>query len=151
LSYQPTFIITSKNNIIEVAMAQNFTDAVNQALQTAFNEAQKRQNTEVSDNHLLYAFLEDPEGYFYSFLSHLNTRPETLLEEVRKNLERQPTYSSPSPQPPGTSRSLQSRIADAQNIAQQWNDSYTSTTFFYLIGKIATNPFLLGKSNQELL
>jgi ATP-dependent Clp protease ATP-binding subunit ClpB len=38
-------------------MNQNFTEAVLHTFQTAFNDAQKRKNTEVTENHLLYALL----------------------------------------------------------------------------------------------
>lgn len=111
-------------------MAQNFTDAVTTALQTAFANAQNRQNTEVTDNHLLEAFLEEPEGYFTSILTNLETQPHTLLQEVQQHLNKQPTYSSTAPQPPGTARNLQSRIVDAESLAKKWNDTYTSSDHF---------------------
>ena len=60
-------------------MAQNFTDRVTQALQQAFKDAERRKNREVSDNHLLYAFLEDPKGYFYTVLSYLNGKSDANL------------------------------------------------------------------------
>jgi len=113
-------------------MSPNFTDAVTNALQQAFAEAQKRQHTEVTENHLLAAFLEDPEGYFISVLDNLNTDPRALLQEVAQYLDKLPTFSGTSPQPPTTSRNLQSRIADAQNIAQQWKDSYVSSDHFLI-------------------
>lgn len=112
-------------------MPQNFTDAVNNALQFAFADAQKRQHTEVTENHLLLGFLEDPEGYFNSILTNLNAPPSSLLADVQRNLAKLPTYSGP-PQPPNPSRNLQSRITDAQNIAQQWNDTYTSSDHFLI-------------------
>lgn len=110
-------------------MAQNFTEAVTTAIEQAFADAQRRQNPEVTENHLLLAFLQDPQGYFTSILSNLNTHPDVLIEEVGKNLEKLPTYSGQA-QPPNVSRNLQSRIADAQNIAQKWKDSYTSSDHF---------------------
>ncbi len=113
-------------------MAQNFTEAVTEAIQTAFNEAQKLKNTEVSDNHLLYGFLAQPDGYFPSVLSQLNGNPNTLLEEIKSTLSRLPTFTGTSLESPGTARNLQSRIADAQNVAQQWKDSYTSSDHFLL-------------------
>jgi ATP-dependent Clp protease ATP-binding subunit ClpB len=111
-------------------MNPNFTDAVTNALQTAFSEAQKRQNTEVTDDHLLYAFLLDPQGYFNSILTNLKTDPKSLLDDVQRKIDRLPTFSSAQAQPPATARNLQSRIADAQSIAQKWNDSYTSSDHF---------------------
>jgi len=111
-------------------MAQNFTDAVTQALQQAFVEAQKRNNTEVTENHLLLSFLEDPEGYLNSILESLNANPVDLSEQVRRSLDKLPKYSGTTAQPPATSRNLQSRIADAQNVAQKWNDTYTGSDHF---------------------
>lgn len=113
-------------------MPQNFTEAVTTALQEAFTNAQNRNSTEVTDNDLLKAFLEDPKGYFNSLLTHLNADPKSLLDDVQRQINRQPTFSSSSPQAPQTSRSLQMRIADAQNIAQKMNDTYTSSDHFLL-------------------
>lgn len=113
-------------------MAQNFTDAVTNALQLAFSEAQNRKNTEVTENHLLYAFLEDPQGYFNSILTNLNADPQSLHDDTQRYLDKLPTYSGTSSEPPSTSRNLQSRIADAQAIAQKWNDSYVSSDHFLI-------------------
>lgn len=110
-------------------MTHNLTDAVAETLQQAFSEAQKRRNTEVTENHLLLAFLEDPKGYFTSILSHLNATPHALVEEVQKNLDHQATYSG-APQAPEAGRTLQTRINDAQHIATDWKDSYTSSDHF---------------------
>lgn len=128
-------------------MDQNFTEAVTNALQEAFSEAQRRNNTEVTENHLLYAFLSEPEGYFNSILNHLNASPQTLLKEVQQSLSKLPTYSGTA-QPPATARNLQSRIADAQNIAKKFNDSYTSSDHFLLsYWKNGGEPFANWKRN----
>lgn len=113
-----------------MAHSQNFTDAVTSALETAFANAQARKNTEVTENNLLLAFLEEPEGYFTSILTNLGTNPQELLIEVQNNLSRQPTFSGDTSQPPAAARNLQSRIADAQSLAQKWNDTYTSSDHF---------------------
>lgn len=112
-------------------MPQNFTEAVTTAIESAFKEAQRMNNTEVTENHLLQAFLEDPEGYFYSILNNMNTQPQVLLSEVKRNLSKVPTFSGGS-QTPTVARNLQSRIAEAQAIAQQWNDTYTGSDHFLL-------------------
>jgi ATP-dependent Clp protease ATP-binding subunit ClpB len=113
-------------------MNPNFTDAVTNALQQAFSDAQERKNTEVTENHLLLAFLQDPAGYFHTILSNLNADPNSLLQKVQQVLNQQPTYSGTTLQPPATARNLQSRIADAQSIAQKWNDSYISSDHFLM-------------------
>lgn len=110
-------------------MTPNFTDAVNTALQQAFSEAQSRKNTEVTENHLLWAFLSDHQGYFYSVLEKLDTDPAALFREVSTHLDRIPTYSGAAQQP-HAGRSLQERIAAAQNFAKLWKDSYVSSDHF---------------------
>lgn len=128
-----------------------FTDSVTEALQSAFAEAQRRNQTEVTENHLLWAFLQDPQGYFNSILSNLGTKPQTLLREVEHNLEHLPTFSGSSAQPPNAARSLQSRIADAQNIAKSWNDSYTSSDHFLVsYWKNGGEPFASWKKLSKL-
>lgn len=110
-------------------MSQNFTDSVANALQQAFSDAQQRQNTEVTDDHLLLSFITEPEGYFNSILTNLGTQPSGMIKQLEHDVGRLPTFSGP-PQPPQTARNLQSRIADAQAIANKWNDKYVSSDHF---------------------
>lgn len=128
-----------------------FTDSVTDALQAAFAEAQKRNQTEVTENHLLWAFLQNPQGYFNSILSNLGTKPQTLLREVQLNLEHLPTFAGAGAQPPAAARSLQSRIADAQNIAKEWKDTYTSSDHFLIsYWKNGGDPFATWKKGSKL-
>lgn len=113
-------------------MNQNFTDSVSQALQQAFIEAQRRKNTEVSENHLLWAFLKEPQGYFNSILSGLDLQPDTLNDLVIANLDKLPTLTEPTSEPPPASRSLHGRITDAQQISAHWKDTYTSSDHFLM-------------------
>lgn len=132
-------------------MEQKFTDSVTNALQEAFAEAQKRNQTEITENHLLHAFLRESEGYFSSLLTGLGANVQTLEREVHNNLNRQPTYSGSSTQPPTAARNLQARIADAQNIAKSWDDSYTGSDHFLLsYWKGAGEPFSTWKANSGI-
>lgn len=127
-------------------MNPNFTDTVAEALQRAFATAQGHKSTEVTENNLLLAFLDEPQGYFNGILSALGSTPDTLKHKVIEAVKKQPTFSGGSPQPPTTSRSLQSRIADAQSIAQQWKDSYLSSDHFLLAyWKNGGDPFAQWK------
>lgn len=112
-----------------MAMTPNFTDAVNTTIQQAFAEAMARKNTEVTENHLLWAFLSDRQGYFHTLLERLNTDPAGLLRSVSSHLDKLPTYSGAAGQP-AAARSLQERIAAAQNFAKMWKDSYVSSDHF---------------------
>ena len=128
-----------------------FTDSVTEALQAAFSEAQRRQQTEVTENHLLWAFLKNPQDYFYSILNNLNTHPQHLLKEVEQALTHLPTFSGTEAQPPSAARSLQVRIADAQAIAQSWKDSYTSADHFLIsYWKNGGDPFAKWKKTLPL-
>ena len=139
------------NSICENFMEYQFTDSVTNALQTAFAEAQKRHQTEITENHLLFAFLIDREGYFNSILTNLGASPESLLKEVELNLDRLPTFTGASSQPPSPSRSLQSRIADAQSIAQSWKDTYTGSDHFLVsYWKNGGEPFVSWKKNTPI-
>jgi ATP-dependent Clp protease ATP-binding subunit ClpB len=131
-------------------MAQNFTDAVTEALQSAFSEAQKRHHTEVTENHLLYAFLGEKEGYFQSLLSNLNTQPSQLLQEVIHQLNTLATYSGAA-ESPAPSRSLQGRLTDAQNIANEWKDTYVSSDHFLMsYWKNGGDPFASWKKRYQI-
>lgn len=132
-------------------MAQNFTDAVTQALQEAFRIAQDKKNSEVTENHLLQAFLNDPDGFFFTFLLNANCNPESLITKVSEDLKRLPTLMGDSQTPPPPSRSLSGRIADAQSIAEKWNDSYTSSDHFLLsYWKGGGEPFASWKNQTGI-
>lgn len=119
----------------------NFTDSVAQALQNAVNDAQERHNTEVTENHLLLAFLQEPEGYFNSLLKSLDASPAPLIPKIEQDLSRLATYSGATQQPTAA-RSLQNRIAEAQSIAKKWDDSYVSSDHFLVAyWKNAGEPF----------
>jgi ATP-dependent Clp protease ATP-binding subunit ClpB len=113
-------------------MAQNFTDAVASVIQEAFSDAQSRRNPEVTENHLLLAFLEDPKGYFQSLLNNLNAQPNLLRDRLEDSLQRLPIFEGGTSEAPHVSRNLQGRIADAEQIAKQWKDSYIGSDHFLL-------------------
>ena len=132
-------------------MNPNFTDAVSQALQQAFTEAQRRNNTEVSENHLLWAFLTDPNGYFSNILMALKLDPSVLMEQVIATLDKLPTLTQPTSEPPPASRSLHARITDAQQIAAQWKDSYISSDHFLIsYWKNGGAPFSTWKNQTNV-
>ncbi len=132
-------------------MEQHFTEAVASALQDAFADAQQRNNPEVSDNHLLLAFLKDPQGYFSSILTHMKANPDSLIHELQNELNSQATYADVTVQQPKPSRTLQGRITDAQNIAKTWKDSYTSSDHFLVsYWKQGSDPFNKWKNSTGI-
>lgn len=128
-----------------------FTDSVTEAIQAAFAEAQQKNQTEVTENHLLWAFLQNPQGYFNSILTNLGANTKLLLREVEESLDHLPTFSGGQAQTPNPSRSLQGRITDAQNIAKEWKDSYTSSDHFLIsYWKNGGDPFATWKKSTHL-
>jgi ATP-dependent Clp protease ATP-binding subunit ClpB len=132
-------------------MNYNFTDAVTNALQSAFTEAEAKHQTEVTENHLLEAFLKEKEGYFISVLTNLGTDPALLLSQVQKKLKQTPTFSGTEVQAPNTTRALQNRISEAYSIAQSFKDSYISSDHFLLsYWKDAGEPFKSWEESSNL-
>lgn len=132
-------------------MAQNFTDSVTTALEKGVQDAQRRKNTEVTENHLLKGFLDEPDGLFLNILNGLGAHTAELLPAVDKELGRLPTYSGDQVESPGGSRSLQGRITDAQAIAQKMKDSYTSSDHFLLsYWKNGGEPFASWRQKSQI-
>lgn len=132
-------------------MAENFTDAVAEVIQDSFKDAEKRRNTEVTENHLLSQFLKNPDDYFSAILSNLKANPSRLIEEVQKSLNHLPTLSSPSSNPPSPARNTINRIHEAQEIAKQWNDTYTSSDHFLVAyWKNGGEPFVSWKNQSGI-
>ncbi|MCB1113700.1 MAG: ATP-dependent chaperone ClpB [Chlamydiia bacterium] len=130
-------------------MAQNFTESVQKAIEDAFSIAQQNKQSEVTENHLLKAFLNDPEGYFCSLLSNLNGDPMKLLQETEQEIAKLPTLSNPQPPQPG--RSLQNRIQEAEQIMKSWNDTYVSSDHILLaFWKNGGAPFDQWKKTTNL-
>jgi ATP-dependent Clp protease ATP-binding subunit ClpB len=131
-------------------MAPQFTESVRDAIERAFNDAQKHHHTEVNENHLLYAFLKDSQGYFWTLSSSFNLKPELLIPQLEEALKRVATFSG-DPQEPSISSQLQNRMADAQSIAKKWNDSYISSDhFYYVLWQSAGDPFATWKKSANL-
>lgn len=129
---------------------ENYSEAVQNALQTAFEKAHSDQNPEVTENHLLFSFLEDPAGYFNSLLTELNCSPEALAKDVVRSLGGLPTYTEGGGEPKAA-RNLQNRLIDAKNFAKELGDEYISSDHFLLsFWKGAEEPFKSWKSKSGI-
>lgn len=128
---------------------QNFSEAVQEAIAEAFQKAQSKRNTEVTDNHLLSSFLEDQSGYFHTILEDLKVNPKTLMREVSSAIDHLPTFSDGGePQP---SRAFQNRVGDAQSFAKEFDDSYVSSDHFLLaFWKGGSEPFNKWKESSGI-
>lgn len=112
-------------------MAPQFTEAVTQAIEEAFQHAQANKHTEIGDNHLLRALLIEANGYFANICQVVGMDPSLLLKQVESTLQEQPTYAGAS-QPPQVSLGLQQKIQEADRIAKSLNDTYISSDHLFL-------------------
>ena len=130
-------------------MEANFSDAAMKAIQESFLMAEKHNHTQITENHLLCAFLEDKGGFFYTILEELKLPLEPLLHQAFDALEHLPKFvESGKPQP---SSNFQSRITDAQAFAKEFNDSYISGDHFLLsFWKGAAEPFKSWREKSKI-
>ncbi len=128
----------------------DYSEAVQKALEGAFQIAQTRKNTEVSENHLLLSFLEDHQGYFNILLNELKADPALLKAQVEQALTKLPTFSGEGGEPQAA-RSLQSRVGEAQNFAKEMKDTYVSSDHFLLsFWQGAAEPFASWKKQTGI-
>lgn len=131
-------------------MAQNFSDSLAGALEGALRIAREKNQSEVSENHLLWALLEDGEGYFVTILSELKGDSGQLMERVKEAVERLPVYTEGGAMP-RPSRSFQERVVEAEKFAKEWKDSYISSDHMLLsFWKGAGEPFKSWKEQCNL-
>lgn len=131
-------------------MSPQFTESVQQALEAALAYAQENDHTEVGENHLLLALLEDPQGYFTTLATSLKLKPETLVSKLKETLKKAPKFSGGS-QAPSISMQLQQRVVEAQGLAKKWNDDYISSDhLFYVFCQSAGEPFAGWKGSVQL-
>ena len=127
-----------------------YSEAVQKALEGAFQIAQGKRNTEVTENHFLLSFLEDQQGYFNTLLNELKADPAALKRQVEQSLSQLPTFSGEGGEPQAA-RSLQSRVGEAQNFAKEMQDTYVSSDHFLLsFWKGAGEPFAAWKKQTGL-
>lgn len=131
-------------------MPPQFTETVVQAIEQAFQEAQAHHHTEVTENHLLQALFSDPQGYFQTFTTTLNLNAQELLDQLGSCLKQVPSFAD-KPEQPALGPTLQSRIAEAQNLAKKWNDDYISSDHLFLtFWQHAGDPFASWKKKSRL-
>ncbi len=112
-------------------MAPQFTEAVTQAIEDAFQFAQSQSHVEVNENHLLRSLLLDAEGYFASLCKALQLDPNILLNQIESTLRAIPTYEGAA-QAPQVAAGLQQKLQDADRIAKAWNDAYVGSDHLLL-------------------
>ncbi len=131
-------------------MPQQFTESVATAIQEAFRIAEESHHAEVYDLHLLYALLQDKEGYFCSIIKALKASPEALEKRVLEAIQKLPSLEG-SGQRPQVNRSLEQRLREAEDIAKSWNDTHISADHLFMaFVKYAKDHFSSWKEQANI-
>ena len=134
----------------EGVMPQQFTEAVAECLQEAFRLAEEKLHAEVYDIHLLYALLQDKNGYFRTIVSALGAPVKPLEEAVDEKLKELPVIEGSSGRP-NVNRSLEQRLREAEAIAKEWKDTHVSSdTLFMAYVRYAQEPFSSWKQKEGI-
>jgi ATP-dependent Clp protease ATP-binding subunit ClpB len=95
--------------------------------------ASERGNTEVSQLHLLYALMAQPDGLIGSILSATGTDTNAMLSDVERELSSLPTYSGGgTPEQVYVSGSLNNALNEAEKRAKSMDDQYVSVEHLFL-------------------
>ncbi|PID57632.1 ATP-dependent chaperone ClpB [candidate division KSB3 bacterium] len=103
-----------------------------EAMQQAQRIAAARKHQELDVEHLLMAFLEQPEGLILQILQKLGARPQELRQELHAVLEKRPAVSGGGMQLYMGQR-LQSALDSAIDEADRLKDEYVSVEHFLLV------------------
>jgi len=104
-----------------------------EAVQAAQQMASERGNTEVSQLHLLYALMAQPDGLIGSILSATGTDTDAMLTDVERELGSLPTYSGGNaPEQVYVSGSLNNALNEAEKRAKSMDDQYVSVEHLFL-------------------
>jgi ATP-dependent Clp protease ATP-binding subunit ClpB len=130
-------------------MNPQFTESAAQALNRAIQNAKNKKHTEITENHLLLAFFQDPNGYFHTLSSALKLTPQTLILKLEAKLSSLPTFASGGE--PQINPKLHQEINDAHLLMQKWGDTYISSDhFFYIFWEKGEDPFKRWKEESGI-
>ncbi len=110
---------------------QRFTERAQQALTTAQQSASEGGNTQVEEEHLLLALLDQPEGLVPMLLERVGVGAAPVRSENRKLLDRLATAYGGNSQP-SISPELRTSLVRAHEIMADMRDEYVSVEHLLL-------------------
>ena len=104
-----------------------------EAVQAAQQLASERNNTEVSQAHLLYTLVAQPDGLIGSILSATGVDLNRIRTEAEREVNALPTYNTGS----GSdqiyiSQDLNAALNEAEKRAKEMGDQYVSVEHLFL-------------------
>ncbi len=107
-----------------------FTTKAAQALQEAFQLANKVQDSQLTPWHLLYVLIKQPDGLIPTLLQKLEQDPQALAQQVQDKLRQLPKLATASEVYP--SAQLNQVLSQAETQAAKLKDEYLSTEHLFL-------------------
>ncbi len=127
------------------------TQKVQEALQSAQAVALRHGHAEIDGEHLILALCEQPGGLALRLLQKLQISPESLLQELREELERRPRVSGPGADSSQlyASRRLSQLLLQASDEAKQLKDEYVSVEHLLLAAVAEGERTMVGRLLQK--
>ena len=109
-----------------------FTQKSVEAVQAAQQMASARQNQQIEQEHLLLALLEQKEGLIPQLIQKAGVEPAALRQKLTRAVERLPQVSGSGAGQMYLSRDLEQALNEAEKIAREMHDEYTSVEHLML-------------------
>ena len=109
-----------------------FTQKSVEAVQAAQQMASARQNQQIEQEHLLLALLEQKEGLIPQLMQKAGVEPAALRQKLTAAVERLPQVSGSGAGQMYLSRDLEQALNEAEKIAREMHDEYTSVEHLML-------------------
>ena len=109
-----------------------FTQKSIEAVQAAQQMASERQNQQIEQEHLLLALLEQREGLIGQLVHQSGADTAALRQKLTAAVERLPQVSGSGAGQMYLSRSLEQALNEAEKIAREMRDEYTSVEHLML-------------------
>ena len=109
-----------------------FTQKSIEAVQAAQQMASERQNQQIEQEHLLLALLEQREGLIGQLVQQSGADTAALRQKLTAAVERLPQVSGSGAGQMYLSRSLEQALNEAEKIAREMHDEYTSVEHLML-------------------
>ena len=109
-----------------------FTQKSVEAVQAAQQMASARQNQQIEQEHLLLALLEQKEGLIPQLMQKAGVEPAALRQKLTAAVERLPQVSGSGAGQMYLSRDLEQALNEAEKIAREMHDEYTSVEHLFL-------------------
>ena len=109
-----------------------FTQKSVEAIQAAQQLAGERQNQQIRQEHLLLCLLEQKEGLIPQLMQKIGIDPAALRQKLTAAVERLPQVSGSGAGQMYLSRELEQALNEAEKIAGEMHDKYTSVEHLML-------------------